>query len=95
MDDHIPCIDNDPVGLRHAFSADFLRPARGKAFAEFFGHGCDVSRRCARSDDDIICEGGLSAQVDHLDILRLIIVERFVDKVFKGGNVERANIIMY
>lgn len=92
MDNDIAGIEHDPVGLAHTFGANIPCAARLKTFAQFFGHGDDVSGRGPGYHDNVISEGGLPAQVNDLNVCAFVGIQRGYDKVFKGGRIKRASV---
>ena len=77
MDDHVPGIDQHPVGIRHAFDTggapgeflDFLRDAVCKR--------CHMAARTARCDNHEVGQGGLALKVNEDQILGLVVLKDF------------------
>ena len=86
VDDHRPGVDDHPVGaglaLGRRADAHILQAAQ-----QAVGEGGDLTRRAPGGDHHIVGEAGLAVEVDHRDVLGLVVVERAANDVDQGGGV--------
>ena len=84
MDDHIPGINEHPVGGLQAFDLYMGVPALLESLQQMVGKGADMAVRPSARDNHEIGNGRLAGQVDGYDFLRLVIIKRFDDEGFEG-----------
>jgi hypothetical protein len=81
VDDHIPCINQHPVGAGQTLNpalaiASFLQCAQ-----QVIGHCADVPLRTAGRHDQAVGDRGFTLEIDEYDILGLIIVQTAKDEI--------------
>ena len=86
MDDHIPCINQHPVGAGQTLNpalavAGFLECAQ-----QVVGHRADVSLRTAGRDDQAVGDRGFTLEINEYDILSLVIIQPSEDQIPDGGD---------
>ncbi len=86
VDDHIPCINQHPVGAGQTLNtalaiAGFLQCAQ-----QVIGHCADVPLRAAGRHDQAVGDRGFALEIDENDILGLVVIQPSEDQIPDGSN---------
>ena len=79
VDNHIARIDQNPIAMRHALNLNIAEAKRLQTFQQMLRDRPDMPVGAAGCDDHGISEGGFVGEVDGDEILRLVLIEAFLD----------------
>ena len=86
VDDHIPCIDQHPVGAGQAFNPALAVAGFLERTQQVIGHCADVPLRAAGRHDQAVGDRGFTLEINEYDILGLIIVQTAKDEIPDSGD---------
>ena len=79
MHDYVGVVNEDPLGLRIALDVSLLQASALAVGKQAICYGLDMSIGGARADDEVVGNQCAIAQVDNLDILRLLLFQQSLD----------------
>ena len=80
VDDHVACVDQHPVAMRHAFDADLADAGLVQVFDHAIGDRAHLPAGSSGGYDDEVGERTLAAEIDGDGILGLHIVDACEDQ---------------